>query len=110
MQAVEATAEAKQLVCKPMLDAPEQSIVPIEGYVVILGQNLAVHGQENWAQITQHSTWDAAALHKMLRTFFTVTKAHSIPSLDESAWRHDKVAHLTLIRSECFQGVNCCLS
>ena len=77
VQAVEATADAQQLVYKYDVNTPEHPIQPIDGYVVILGQNLAVHGQEQWRINTDHTTWDGA---------------HSIPSLDQSAWRHDKVA------------------
>lgn len=97
VQAVEATAEAEQLVHKSAVDAEAQLIVPITGYVVILPQNWVVHGQETWqgafvsSKYQDHSRWTNAFVVEMLQYFFHMADAINFPLLDEFAWRMNKV-------------------
>lgn len=98
VQAVEATAEAEQLVHKSTVDAEAELVVPITGYIVILPENyMVVHGQETWQgafvshKYQDHSLWSNDFLVEMLQYFFMMAKAISIPQLDEFAWRMDKV-------------------
>lgn len=97
LQAVEATAEAEQLVHKSTASDQAQAIVPITNYVVILSMNWAMHGQNSWqgdavtVKYQDHTVWDTKFLDEVLRYFFHVAAAKSFPSLDEFAWRVDKV-------------------
>ena len=97
MQSVEATAEAGQLMYKPMLGAQGQVVLPITDYVVVLSMNWALHGQDSWQgdyvtlKYADHTLWDADFLNEILQYFLDVAKAKSIPSVAEFAWRSDKV-------------------
>ena len=97
MQAVEATAEAEQLVYKPKLDAQAQPIIPITNFVVVLSMNWALHGQNSWQgdsvtlKYADHTLWNADFLNIILQYFLDLAGASSIPDMGEFAWRSDKV-------------------
>lgn len=100
IQAVEATADAEELVYKSSLEEQAQPIIPITGYVVILTMCWAVHGENNWqgesvsAKFGDHTVWGTEFLDRMLRFFFSVAQAKSFPTLEQFAWQVDKVTLL----------------
>lgn len=97
MQAVEATAEAGQLVQKKHIAAERQILLPIQDYIVMLPTMNAVHGQDNWQgehvseMYADHTVWDQHEITDMLQQFFDNSGAISLPELAEYRWKLDKV-------------------
>lgn len=102
VQAVEAAAASGEFVYQSDIESVPQPIVSIGQYTVILPTMTPIHGQDTWGamhvsdQYGDHTAWDAETIVEMLTKFFAVTKALSFASLEEYAWRLDKVQDMRL--------------
>ena len=78
--------------------ASEQlAVAGIQGYAVAIPTMNAIHGQDSWkgefvsTEYGDHSAWGVDTIVEMLRKFFRVAGAVSLPALEEYQWRLDKV-------------------
>lgn len=102
---VEASAAADTFVTRSNanFNESEAEVEPLQGFVVAIPTMNAIHGQDSWQgehvsnEFADHSAWDVNEIVLMLRRFFAVSGAVSLPDLAEYEWRLDKVS-----RSFCF--------
>lgn len=101
LQVVEASAEADKLVSRT--HESEAEVELLRDFVVAIPTMNAVHGQDSWQgqhvseKYADHSAWDVHDIVAMLRRFFAVSEALSLPDLAEYEWRLDKVWGVTLL-------------
>ena len=99
LQVVEASAAANKVVSRISLDLPEVEVAPLPDFVVAFPTMNAIHGQDSWwaehvsEKYGDHSAWDVGRIIEMMKTFFAVSGAISLPDLAEYEWRLDKVKY-----------------